>query len=112
MQAIVDAMSTAADAGDLARVVELDMAFHRTIVERSGQFHSLQVWDLVAPRLRGIFYRMGPHHSSLGAIAEQHRSLLWCCARAIRNALSSALCSHIAEPHLYGRLPAGRPQPE
>ena len=112
MQAIVEAMSAAAETGDLARVVELDMAFHRTIVERSGQFHSLQVWDLVAPRLRGIFYRMGPHHSSLGAIAEQHRSLLLELRSGDSERAFLALCSHIAEPHLYGRLPAARPQPE
>ena len=76
MAGLVESMSTAAGAGDLARVVDLDMAFHRVIVERSGQFHSLQVWDLIAPRIRGVFYRMGQHHVSLDAIADQHRSLL------------------------------------
>jgi DNA-binding GntR family transcriptional regulator len=112
LEAIVDAMSAAADAGDLARIVELDMAFHRIIVERSGQFHSLQVWDLVAPRLRGIFYRMGPHHSSLAEIAEEHRGLLAALRSGDPEHAFSALCTHIAEPHLYGQLPPATSSPE
>ena len=112
MEAIVDEMSAAADAGDLATVVELDMAFHRIIVERSGQFHSLQVWDLIAPRLRGIFYRMGPHHSSLGEIADQHRGLLVELRSGDSERAFTALHDHIEEPNLYGRLPSRPSEPE
>jgi len=112
LEAVVDAMSAAADAGDLARVVELDLAFHRIIVERSGQFHSLQVWDLIAPRLRGLFYRMGPHHSSLGAIADQHRRLFVELRSGDSEHAFAALRSHIAERGLYRRLPRDGSQPE
>jgi DNA-binding GntR family transcriptional regulator len=106
MRGVVESMSAAASAGDLAGVVELDMAFHRVIVERSGQFHSLQVWDLIAPRLRGVFYRMGQHHPSLDAIVDQHRRLLIELRSADWDRASAALRNHIEEPHLYGRLPA------
>lgn len=102
---VVDAMAAAAEEGDLARVVDLDLSFHRLLVERSGQFHSLQLWDLLAPRIRGLFYRMGPEHSSLRAIAEQHRALLADLSSSDRERAHAALREHIAEPKLYTRLP-------
>jgi DNA-binding GntR family transcriptional regulator len=103
--AIVGEMERAASSSDLARVVELDMDFHRLIVERSGQFHSLQLWDLIAPRIRGLFYRMGPHHASLSTIADQHRRLVEALASGNPELARTTLRAHIAEPELYARLP-------
>jgi DNA-binding GntR family transcriptional regulator len=102
---IVDEMEAAAANSDLARVVELDMSFHRLLVERSGQFHSLQLWNLIAPRIRGLFYRMGPKHSSLKTIADQHRQLADALRAGELEPARAALREHIAEPELYSGLP-------
>jgi DNA-binding GntR family transcriptional regulator len=109
LSAIVESMAVAAAEGDLPEVVELDMRFHRLVVERSNQFHSLQLWDLVAPRIRGLFYRMGPHHHSLSSISEQHRLLLGDLRSGDPNRAADALREHIAEPKLYAQLQ--RPAP-
>ncbi|MDO8187870.1 GntR family transcriptional regulator [Conexibacter sp. JD483] len=108
--AIVDEMQTAAETGNLARVIELDMAFHRLILERSELFHSLQLWEMISPRMRGLFYRMGPHHTSLQEIAEQHRELLAALRSGDEQLAYATLEEHIAEPRLYARLPRG-PEP-
>jgi DNA-binding GntR family transcriptional regulator len=107
---IVAEMETAAESGNLARVVELDMSFHRLIVERSELFHSLQLWEMISPRMRGLFFRMGPHHTSLEAIAEQHRTLLAALQSGDEARAYETLKEHIAEPRLYAHLPRG-PEP-
>lgn len=108
---IVEEMDAAAETGNLARVVELDMGFHRLIVERSGLFHSLQLWEMISPRMRGLFFRMGPHHTSLDAIAQQHRELLAALESGDERRAHATLREHIAEPRLYAHLPRG-PEPE
>lgn len=105
LERIVDEMDTAARGDDLAGVVDFDMAFHRLVVERSGQLHSLNLWDMIAPRIRGLFHRMGPHHASLTAIADQHRHLAAALASGDPSRAQRALRDHIAEPELYARLP-------
>ncbi|HST41037.1 MAG TPA: GntR family transcriptional regulator [Conexibacter sp.] len=107
LEAIVAEMDTAAEAGNLARVVELDMSFHRLIVERSELFHSLQLWEMISPRMRGLFFRMGPHHTSLDAIAQQHRELLAALESGDERRAYATLKEHIAEPRLYEHLPRG-----
>lgn len=105
--AIVGEMEAAAETGNLARVIELDMSFHRLILERSELFHSLQLWEMISPRMRGLFYRMGPHHTSLEEIAEQHRELLAALRSGDERLAYATLEEHIAEPRLYARLPRG-----
>jgi DNA-binding GntR family transcriptional regulator len=107
LEAIVAEMDTAAEAGNLARVVELDMSFHRLIVECSELFHSLQLWEMISPRMRGLFFRMGPHHTSLDAIAQQHRELLAALESGDERHAYATLKEHIAEPRLYEYLPRG-----
>ncbi len=103
--AIVDQMAAAANGNELARVVELDMEFHRLVMEVSGQFHCLQLWDLIAPRIRGLFYRMGPKHDTLQAIPEQHRVLLAALRSGDKEHAHAVLLDHINDPGLYARLP-------
>lgn len=104
LEAIVDQMARAAEQGDLARVVELDMEFHRLVMSVSGQFHCLQLWDLIAPRIRGLFYRMGPKHDSLLAIPAQHRELLEALRSGDTPHAHAVLLEHINDPGLYARL--------
>src|SRR3954462_9078983 len=50
-------MAEAARTNDLARSVEADMRFHELMLERAEQPHTVQVWRLIAPRIRAYFYR-------------------------------------------------------
>ena len=102
---VVADMGEAAERGDLARVVELDMEFHRLTMEVSRQYHCLQLWDLIAPRIRGLFYRMGPKHDSLGEITKQHQELLDALRTGDKRHAHAVLLDHINDPGLYARLP-------
>ncbi len=111
LESVVNAMGEAADRGDLARVVELDMDFHRLTLEVSRQYHCLQLWDLIAPRVRGLFYRMGPKHDSLAEITKQHRELLAALRTGDKRHAHAVLLDHINDPGLYARIPRG-PEPD
>jgi DNA-binding GntR family transcriptional regulator len=102
---VVADMGEAAERGDLARVVELDMEFHRLTMEVSRQYHCLQLWDLIAPRIRGLFYRMGPKHDSLDEITKQHHELLDALRTGDKKHAHAVLLDHINDPGLYARLP-------
>jgi DNA-binding GntR family transcriptional regulator len=104
LERVVDDMRVAADRGDLAQVVELDMDFHRHVMSISGKVHCLQLWDLIAPRIRGLFYRMGPEHESLQAITSQHMDLLEALRSGDTAHARDTLHEHINDPGLYARL--------
>lgn len=95
LEEFVATMRTAAAAGDLARIVEADMHFHELVLERAQQPHCLQIWRTISPRVRAYFYRCGPRHNRLDAIADEHAELL--------TAMRSGDIEHVLrtlEPHI------------
>lgn len=60
----------------LRQLVELDVAFHRHVVECSGEYHTKQLWLAIQPRIRMGFYHLGSRHHHSGEIAEEHEELL------------------------------------
>lgn len=60
----------------LRQLVELDVAFHRHIVERSNEYHTMQLWLAIQPRIRMGFYHLGSRHHHSSTIAEEHEELL------------------------------------
>ncbi len=95
LEQIVEAMGDASTAGDLDQIVELDLEFHRTVVKASNQRHSLQLWELIVPRIRAQFHRFAPHHRDLDDIVAEHRQLLTFIKEASLNRLLIALEAHI-----------------
>ena len=57
-------------------LVELDISYHRYIIERSNLVHTMQLWQVIQPRIRAGFYRMGLQHESLVDIAVEHEVLI------------------------------------
>ena len=68
-------MEDAARADDLARLVEADVSFHETVLERARQPYAVQLWRAVAPRIRAYFLRYGKARD-FTQIVEEHRDLL------------------------------------
>jgi len=68
-------MEEAARGEDLNRIVEADLAFHETVLERAHQSHALQIWRSIAPRIRAYFLRYGKIRG-LDLIVDEHRELL------------------------------------
>jgi DNA-binding GntR family transcriptional regulator len=101
LQNLVNEMAAAARAPDLPLLVDLDVRFHQYLVERSGHQHSARLWEQIAPRIRHLFFRMGPRHTDLSAIAEQHAALLALLVTQDRDRVLEALDEHIADRALF-----------
>jgi DNA-binding GntR family transcriptional regulator len=103
LQTLVDEMARAAGAGELSRLVDLDVGFHQYLVERSGNQHSARLWEQIAPRIRHLFFQMGPRHPDLSAIGEQHSALLALLRTQDRERVLQGLDDHIADRALFAR---------
>jgi DNA-binding GntR family transcriptional regulator len=75
LEAELDAMHSAALEGDAHRLVEHDVAFHRLIVEASGNRTLLEVWDSLAIPSRTIITLFRARIALLD-IVELHRPLV------------------------------------
>lgn len=79
LEAITREMRDVAEVGSetaLRQLVELDVAFHRHVVEFSGEYHTKQLWLAIQPRIRMGFYTLGSRHYHASTIAQEHEDLL------------------------------------
>lgn len=89
--------SVAEEAGSnaLARLVDLDVAYHKYLVDLGGQYHATQIWQSIQARIRAGFYRLGLQHQNLLEIAEEHEDLL-----AALRTKDSETCLKALERHI------------
>lgn len=77
LEAIVGEMREAADQKDTDRLTEVDLAFHRCMIEAGGHGHALQLWESIHPRIQAQLHRIGRFRvSSLDRIPGEHQVLL------------------------------------
>ena len=60
----------------LAELVELDVRYHQYIMNLSKQYHAIQLWNTIQPRIRVGFYRLGLRHNDYQEITSEHSDLL------------------------------------
>lgn len=75
---IVSRMQQACRDGDLYAIAELDIAFHRTLVERARQPDLLVIWDALVGRIRSHFRRMQRGNGESNEIYVEHKAILEC----------------------------------
>lgn len=75
-EAILERMKIASEENDLFALAEMDMAFHRTLVERARQPDLLVIWDALVGRLRSHFRRMQRTTTGTDEIYKEHAALL------------------------------------
>jgi DNA-binding GntR family transcriptional regulator len=76
---IVDEMRVVAkkkDLDTLVKLVELDVQYHQYIMNLSEQYHAIQLWNNIQPRIRVGFYRLGLRHNDFQEITAEHDKLL------------------------------------
>jgi DNA-binding GntR family transcriptional regulator len=77
LEDLISRMHDAADAGDLGVFRELDFAFHRGVIEASGNVYLPRMWDIIEPSLRALHVLGDPSYpGDWHTVAEWHRSLL------------------------------------
>lgn len=77
LEAEVAAMVAAAEADDLSRLIEHDVAFHRLVWERGGNPLLERIWPMVEPSLRS-YTRVSNrvYFEDLREVADSHRPLI------------------------------------
>jgi DNA-binding GntR family transcriptional regulator len=60
----------------LLTLADLDASFHEYIVGLCGQYHTLQLWKSILPRICASFFHLGSWHQDLKEIADEHKILL------------------------------------
>ncbi len=67
---------TAGGEDALLKLVELDVQYHHFLMSLSSQYHALQLWKAIEPRIRIGFYRLGLKHVDFQEIVLEHQVLL------------------------------------
>jgi len=93
---IVEQMHAAAAAGDRYRLVELDMALHRTLVQAAQHTHPIRLWSSITAQIRGTFLA-GIPHKDLTQMAGGHERLLDIIRAGDPERAATALQEHIAD---------------
>ena len=76
---IVEKMRVVANKNNLdtlVELVELDVRYHQYIMNLSKQYHAIQLWNTIQPRIRVGFYRLGLRHNDYQEITSEHSNLL------------------------------------
>lgn len=77
LEELISQMHEAADGKDLGTFRELDFAFHRGVIEASGNVYLPRMWDIIEPSLRTLHVLGDPAFAGdWHVVAEWHRSLL------------------------------------
>jgi len=77
LEQLIADMHAAAEAKDLGTFRELDFAFHRGVIEASGNVYLPRMWDIIEPSLRALHVLGDPSFpGDWHTVAEWHRSLL------------------------------------
>lgn len=75
---ILAKMKIAGENSDPYGLADLDIAFHRTLVERARQPDLLVIWDALIGRIRSHFRRMQRKGNNASEIYREHEALLHC----------------------------------
>lgn len=74
---LIELMHSAADRDDIGEFREHDFAFHRLVIEASGNVYLPRMWDIVEPSLRSMHVLSDPKYDGeRHAIADLHRDLV------------------------------------
>lgn len=75
LKAIVNAMRDAAAANDRGRMIELDLAFHQSIIEMSRHRRLQQTYGMLASQVRLFMALTDPLHKDLKGMVTIHEAL-------------------------------------
>jgi DNA-binding GntR family transcriptional regulator len=101
-------VASSQDEGTLLALVELDVTYHEYMVGLGDQYHTLQLWRSIQPRIRTGMFQLGAHHLDLLEIAEEHKVLLMALRTRDLEVALDALGTHIytTQYELMNRLDA------
>ncbi len=94
---LIAQMHEAAEHRRLGDFRELDFAFHRTVIEASGNVYLPRMWDILEPSLRSLHILGDPHFAGdWHLVAEWHQSLLEALEKDDADAAAELFRAHAA----------------
>ena len=97
LEQFIEGMHQAAEHSDLARFRELDFAFHRAVIEASGNVYLPKMWDLLEPSLRSLHVLGDPKFTGdWHEVADWHSGLLETLDSGDSDAAASLFRAHAA----------------
>jgi DNA-binding GntR family transcriptional regulator len=100
-------MEQAAAAGDIDGIVQADVDFHEAVLHIAPQFHTIHIWQSIAPRIRAYFYRHS-RERDLDSVVEEHRVLLNALHDGDEERLLQTLHDHIVVPRVQSDAGTGK----
>ena len=97
LQAKYEEMQSFADAGDLKRLVEKDIEFHREVCRLSGNSRLLKMWSSLASQIRLFLVLTDQVYFTPQYIVETHRPILEAMYRKDHLAAEREITQHLAE---------------
>ena len=87
--------------GDVDAVVDADIAFHEAVLRVVPQFHTVQIWHSIAPRIR-VYFRRESLIRNLDSVVDEHRALLVALHDGDRKTVLETLEQHIKRVQTEG----------
>lgn len=108
---IVEEMRRAAVAGEPDRLVELDLAFHETILEMADHDLAMRLWKLLEVGVRRCLHVRHEIYTFLDEVVGSHPTLVTALTERNRDLALQILDEHIAESasHILDVLPPDEP---
>jgi DNA-binding GntR family transcriptional regulator len=103
LNAQLDVMSAAARLGDLQRLAEADLAFHRLIVSHAGNARLLRHFDDLAGELLMLIGRLDMARSAPAQLVRSHRPLVAAVRRRDLAGAMAGIDLHIGDAHQVTR---------
>jgi DNA-binding GntR family transcriptional regulator len=112
LQELVESMSSAAQEGDRARVVQLDAEFHQKIVDGAGSVRLTRMFETVQAETRMCLGALRPSYPDEYDVVGEHRALLQALRSADEGTLTRLWIEHLrdAATALSGGLENEAPQ--
>lgn len=99
LEACCEEMSTCVLPEDLPRLIGIDLAFHRLLVESSGSSRLLELWSSLNGQIGALFIRGVEHqHANTAHVVTLHRRLVTAVRGSNVAALQQAVFEHYVRP--------------
>ena len=95
LEATLAALSAAYKNGDRRTMSEADLAFHRLIVNLSGQRRLLEAWERVADQTLVLLGELSSHRPDIGLAISEHRRVAKFVTDNDADGASEALSAHL-----------------
>jgi DNA-binding GntR family transcriptional regulator len=95
---ILGRMKSACERGDSAAIVQEDLAFHRSIIERAGEPSLLKIWSLLVAQVRAHFVRSIAGYPDVMDLYREHAKIIEVIRQGDVQVAAGYLGANIGDP--------------